>query len=134
VALLSCFALLLQFTVTIAAVACATAVFRCAVGAASAEDVAHFYTRSPQSVVNNVSTPSMFIVGDKDLRCPPHQSYYFMHSLKERGIDTRLYNYPGSGHGLVQQLEHSMDAYCNISMWFDRYLCLPYEPAEEEVK
>jgi len=38
----------------------------------SSADVALFYERSPQSVVQNVTTPSMLLVGDKDLRCPPH--------------------------------------------------------------
>ena len=41
-----------------------------------------FHERSPISNVDNVKTPSMFLVGDADLRVPPHQSYYFHNALK----------------------------------------------------
>jgi len=87
----------------------------------SPEDVAHFYKRSPQSVVQNVTAPTMLLIGDNDLRVPPHQSYYYMHSLKEQNVPCQLYKYPGSGHALLDT-EHGVDAYMNISLWMDKYL------------
>lgn len=47
----------------------------------TAEEVAHFYNKSPHSVVHNVKTPALFLIGTADLRVPPHQSYYYMHAL-----------------------------------------------------
>lgn len=81
--------------------------------------------------VGNVTTPSQFLIGDKDLRVPPHQSYYYEAALKARGIETRLYNYPGSGHALLP-IEHTYDALHNISTWMDKFLIAPFEQAEEK--
>ena len=72
-------------------------------------------------------TPSQFLIGDKDLRVPPHQAYFYEAALKQRGIETRLYNYPGSGHALLP-VEHGMDAEFNISHWMDKFLIAPFEP------
>jgi len=67
----------------------------------------------------------MFLIGDADLRVPPHQSYYYFNQLKARGVDCKLYNYPGSGHALLPT-EHGIDANMNISLWMDKYLMEPY--------
>ena len=42
------------------------------------------------------------------------------------GVDTKLYNYPGNGHALLQPVEHNFDANMNISLWMDKYLMEPY--------
>ena len=78
-----------------------------------------------------MTTPTQLLVGDKDLRCPPHQSYYYHHSLKERGVPCKLWNYPGSGHSLAAT-EHCLDAYMNIALWMDEYLMVPYLPKKVE--
>ena len=85
-----------------------------------------FHERSPICNVKNVKTPSMFLVGDADLRVPPHQSYYFHSALKQMGVESQLHNYPGSGHALLTP-EHGFDAATNIMLWFDKYLLEPYE-------
>ena len=63
----------------------------------------------------------MLLIGDNDLRVPPHQAYYYMHSLREKGVPCELYKYPGSGHALLET-EHGVDAYMNICLWMDKYL------------
>ena len=78
-------------------------------------------------------TPSQFLIGDKDLRVPPHQAYFYEAALKQRGIETRLYNYPGSGHALLP-VEHGMDATFNISHWMDKFLIAPFDPPYVEEK
>ena len=98
----------------------------------TAEQKVNFFTRSPMAHVRNVITPAQFLIGDADLRVPPHQAYYYQAALKSRGVETRLFNYPGSGHGLVA-VEHSMDATFNISQWMDKFLIAPFEPPFEEV-
>ena len=47
----------------------------------TAEDKALLYERSPISTVANVKTPLMLLIGDSDLRVPPHQSYYYHTAL-----------------------------------------------------
>mmetsp|Transcript_41086 Transcript_41086/g.55807 ORF Transcript_41086/g.55807 Transcript_41086/m.55807 type:complete len:85 (+) Transcript_41086:1517-1771(+) len=49
----------------------------------TAEDNAEFFKRSPQSVIKNVTTPTMLLIGTHDARVPPHQSYYYYNSLKQ---------------------------------------------------
>lgn len=38
----------------------------------TAEDNTEFFNRSPISVVQNVKTPSLLIIGQSDKRVPPH--------------------------------------------------------------
>ena len=80
-----------------------------------------------------MKTPTLLLIGDNDLRVPPHQGYYYYNALKQMGVDAKLYNYPGSGHGLAP-VEHTWDAYMNISLWMDKYLNVPHLPLEESEK
>ena len=48
----------------------------------STEDVKLIHDRSPISVVNNVTVPTLFLIGENDLRVPPHQTYNYMNALK----------------------------------------------------
>jgi len=96
----------------------------------SAADSASFFDKSPMSVVKNVKTPSLLIIGDKDLRVPPAQAYYYYHALQEQGVESKLYNYPDSGHALLPT-EHGIDATLNISLWMDKYLMEPFEEKKQ---
>ena len=58
---------------------------------------------------------------------PPHQAYFYEAALKQRGVETKIYNYPGSGHSLLP-VEHGMDADYNISAWMDKFLIAPFVP------
>lgn len=99
-------------------------------GAYSIEDTKDFFSKSPISQVANVTTPSLFLVGDSDRRVPPHQSYFYLNCLKSKGVDCKLYDYPESGHGLGKTDEHFNDAYINISLWMDKYLNEPHRKQE----
>ena len=81
-----------------------------------------FFLKSPISQVQNVHTPSLFLVGSGDKRVPPHQSYFYYNALKDMAINCKLYDYPESGHSLLKSPEHSHDAYLNISLWMDKYV------------
>lgn len=92
----------------------------------SAEDRTLFFERSPISSVHRVKTPALFLIGDQDQRVPPHQSYFYHTALKQMGVETKLYNYPGNGHGLMKPEEHGFDASMNIGLWMDKYLMEPF--------
>ena len=47
----------------------------------TAEENSVFFNKSPMSVVKNVKTPSLLLIGDKDLRVPPNAAYYYFHAL-----------------------------------------------------
>lgn len=48
------------------------------------------------------------------------------------GVDTKLYNYPGSGHALAPP-EHGFDACMNIGLWMDKYLVEPFVDEEADL-
>ena len=98
------------------------------------EDTKDFFLKSPISVISNVKTPALILVGDSDRRVPPHQSYFYYNCLKSMGVDTKLYDYPESGHALGKSPEHANDAYLNISLWMDKYVNEPYRPKDQENK
>jgi len=83
----------------------------------SAEDNDVFWKKSPASVMKNVTCPTLFLVGASDLRVPPHQSVHAYHVLKSKGLESKLYLYPGSGHALANK-EHNIDATLNLLAWF----------------
>lgn len=86
------------------------------------EQVKMIHERSPISVVHNVKAPMLIMVGEVDLRVPPHQSYKYMHALKQRGVECRLLKYPGESHPLEAKFETSADNTINMALWFDKYL------------
>ena len=75
-------------------------------------------------------------MGDSDRRVPPHQSYFYYNCLKNKGVDCKLYDYPGSGHSIAKTMEHFNDANINISLWMDKYLNEPFrkEKQDDEIK
>ena len=79
------------------------------------------YRASPISLVQNVKTPSLILVGGKDLRVPPHQSLQYHSMLKAKGVTSKLYFYPEDGHSIAGN-ETNIDAVMNMLQWFDEYL------------
>jgi hypothetical protein len=76
----------------------------------------------------------MLIIGDSDNRVTHQAAVHYYRALKSQGSDTKMYMYPGQGHGIVG-LEQNADAYVNIFRWFDQYLLKEdVEKAKEEVE
>ena len=78
-----------------------------------------FFEKSPISVVHNVKTPSLILIGGQDKRVPPHQGFQYHHMLKDMGVPTKLYHYPEDGHA-IGGTEPGLDATMNIYFWFDQ--------------
>ncbi len=87
----------------------------------TSEDNKVFWDRSPISVVNNVKTPSLVLIGGSDKRVPPHQGFQYHNMLKDQGVKTKLYHYPEDGHAIAGS-EPGMDALMNIFFWMDENL------------
>ena len=58
-----------------------------------------YAARSPIDASHRVATPTLILHGLDDRVVPPDQGREFFRALKERGVETQLVLYPGSGHG-----------------------------------
>ena len=76
---------------------------------------------SPISLVGNVTTPTMMLVGDADLRTPISESEQFFHALKLRRIDTALVRIPGASHNIVRRPSQLIAKVTYVLAWFEKY-------------
>ena len=90
-------------------------------GAMPWEDQAAYWRRSPLSLVGNVKTPALVIVGTDDQRTPPSEAEQLYTALQLRGIPTALIRVPGAPHGLVGRPSQNAARVSAILDWFGRY-------------
>ena len=76
---------------------------------------------SPISLVGNVTTPTLVMVGLEDLRTPPSQAKQLYHALKYRKVPTVLVELPGASHFIAKKPSQLIDKIDNILAWFERY-------------
>lgn len=91
----------------------------------TAEQTDLLFKRSPASVAANVTMPCLTLLGDSDLRVPPHQGVYFHHQLRERGVPSKLYMFPDSGHAIAPS-EQNINAVFELMLFLHEHL-LPTE-------
>lgn len=80
-----------------------------------------YLSRSPLSLVGNVSTPTMILTGEADYRTPMSESEQYYQALKLRKVDTALVRVPGASHGIAQRPSNLIAKVVNILAWFDKY-------------
>lgn len=85
------------------------------------EDPGVYARSAPINFVDNVKTPTLMLVGERDGECPAPQSREFWHALKTFGVPTQLVIYPGEGHVFFKP-EDQRDAMERLVAWFDHYL------------
>jgi dipeptidyl aminopeptidase/acylaminoacyl peptidase len=85
------------------------------------EDPQGYWERSPLSLVANVDTPTMVIVGDKDVRTPDEESEQFYDALRLRGVATILIRTPGAFHDMALRPSHAAAKANAILAWFAAY-------------
>jgi dipeptidyl aminopeptidase/acylaminoacyl peptidase len=79
-----------------------------------------YWENSPLKYIANVKTPTIFLVGEKDVRVPMPQSVEMYRALKSNGIPTHLYVAPREPHGW-QELRHELFK-MNVELgWFEKY-------------
>lgn len=86
------------------------------------EDPMSYWNRSPLSIVGNVKTPTLVVVGGDDYRTPVSESEQYYAALQIRGVPTALVKVPGASHGgLAARPSQSAAKASAIIAWFDRY-------------
>ena len=58
-----------------------------------------YLEHSPMYYVKGVTTPTLILHGEADLRVPISQSYELYNALKRHGVTTQMVVYPGMPHG-----------------------------------
>jgi dipeptidyl aminopeptidase/acylaminoacyl peptidase len=87
-------------------------------GASVYDDPAVYAKSSPITFVKQVRTPTLLVVGDGDVECPPPQSFEYWHALKTFDIKTQLVVYPHEGHKFSDP-SHALDLMQRMLAWFD---------------
>jgi dipeptidyl aminopeptidase/acylaminoacyl peptidase len=86
------------------------------------EDPQGYWSRSPLSLVGNVKTPTMVVVGEQDFRTPDSEAEQYYSALQLRGVPTALVKVPGASHGgLAGRPSQSAAKASAILAWFERY-------------
>jgi dipeptidyl aminopeptidase/acylaminoacyl peptidase len=95
------------------------------------EDPDSYWKHSPLSLVGNVTTPTLVVVGGEDYRTPVSDSEQYYEALQLRGIPTALVKVPGASHGgLAARPSQSAAKASAILAWFERYRLAPRAPEQ----
>ena len=85
------------------------------------ENPMDYWDVSPISLVGNVETPTMVIVGEKDLRTPTWEARQLYHALKLRDIETLYVEVPDTYHFIADRPSQLITKVDHILAWFERY-------------
>ena len=82
--------------------------------------ISAYWDNSPLKDVWKVTTPTIFLVGEKDVRVPSPQSVEMYRALKSNHVPTHLYIAPREPHGWAE-LRHVLFK-MNVELdWFEKY-------------
>jgi dipeptidyl aminopeptidase/acylaminoacyl peptidase len=90
-------------------------------GASVYDDPAVYARSAPITFIKRVKTPTLILVGDRDLECPAPQSYEFWHALKTFGVPNQFVVYPNEGHSIGQP-RHQRDIFRRTAAWLNKYV------------
>lgn len=85
------------------------------------ENVEGYWKFSPLSLVGNIETPTMVMVGMDDLRTPPSEAKQLYHALKLRKKETVLVEIPEASHGIAARPSNLITKVAHILAWFEKY-------------
>ena len=80
-----------------------------------------FYNHSPMSFVKGVTTPTLILHGEADVRVPTSQGYEFYNALKRQGVTTKMVVYPRTPHG-PREPKFLLDLMQRHLEWVEHYL------------
>ena len=90
-------------------------------GASVYDDPAVYARSSAINFIKNARTPTLVVVGERDIECPPPQSFEFWRALKAQGVETELVVYAGEGHGVARP-ENRQDLLRRTHAWVREHL------------
>ena len=91
------------------------------VGSRPWENPEKFWEQSPLSLVGNVETPTLVVVGGEDYRTPVSEAQQYYSALKLVGVPTAFIRVPGASHAITARPSQSAAKASAILAWFERY-------------
>ncbi len=85
------------------------------------ENYETYWKFSPISLVGNIETPTMVMVGMNDLRTPPSEAKQLYHALKLRKIETVLVEIQEASHGIAKKPSNLISKVAHTLAWFKNY-------------
>lgn len=87
-------------------------------------DPAQIRAQSPQAFVHQVTTPTLIIHSENDLRCPLSQGERYYAALRRQGVDAELLIFPGENHELSRsgRPRHRLQRFDAVLEWWGRHL------------
>jgi dipeptidyl aminopeptidase/acylaminoacyl peptidase len=85
------------------------------------DDFDAYWNQSPLKYIKNAKTPTMIHVVEGDPRVPSPQSVELHMALKQLGVPTELFMYPGSTHGIPDPRNQLVKATSEMA-WMDYYV------------
>ena len=85
------------------------------------EDPSEHLRRSPLMYVGNVTTPTMLMTGELDLRTPMPQTEEFYEALKVRKVPTAMIRFKDEWHGTASKPSNFLRTQLYLRSWFDRW-------------
>jgi len=79
-----------------------------------------YWKFSPLSLVGDIETPTLVMVGLSDLRTPLSEAKQLYHALKIRKIETALVEIPGASHFIARRPSQLITKVEHILAWFER--------------
>lgn len=90
-------------------------------GAESWDNLELYRDHSALFQVKGVTTPTLILHGEADVRVPVSQGYEFYNALKRQHVPTQMVTYPRQPHG-PNEPKFVLDIANRLLQWFDRYL------------
>lgn len=86
------------------------------------QNLEEHWRRSPLRLVGNVTTPTMLITGELDLRTPMAQTEEYYQALKLRKVDTLMVRVPDEYHGAAgRHMSNRLRRILYVRKWFGKY-------------
>lgn len=85
------------------------------------ENLDEYMKFSPVSLVGNIETPTLVMVGNDDLRTPLSEAKQLYGALRIRGTDTALVELPGAAHNIANRPSQLIAKVEHILAWFEKY-------------
>lgn len=81
-------------------------------------------SQSPMAVVGRVTTPTLVMHSERDLRCPLEQAQRYFAALHRQGTEAELLVFPGEDHELTRsgQPRHRIERFDAVLDWFGRHI------------